>query len=53
MKDCEYVIVKEYGVVFIIGIGDVFCLGEKYDGCVVDYDDWKLNGDILFWYLVL
>ena len=27
--------------------------GEKHDGRAPDYDDWKLNGDILFWNDVL
>ena len=24
--------------------------GEKHDGRAPDYDDWKLNGDLLFWH---
>ena len=27
--------------------------GEKHDGRAPDYDDWKLNGDILVYYPVL
>ncbi len=35
--------------VFIMQIGDVLKSGEKHDGRAPDYDDWSLNGDILFW----
>ncbi len=31
-------------------IGDKLSNDEKHDGRAPDYDDWKLNGDILFWY---
>lgn len=31
-------------------IGDVLADGQKHDGRAPDYDDWMLNGDILFWY---
>lgn len=31
-------------------IGDRLSNGEKHDGRAPDYDDWQLNGDILFWY---
>ena len=30
-------------------IGDVLRSGTRHDGRAPDYDDWKLNGDILFW----
>ena len=52
-KDREDAICKEHGAVFIMKIGDVLASGEKHDGRAPDYDDWKLNGDILFWYPVL
>ncbi|PGZ46676.1 aspartate--ammonia ligase [Bacillus anthracis] len=52
-KDREHAIAKEHGAVFIIGIGDALRSGEKHDGRAADYDDWKLNGDILFWHPVL
>ncbi|MFQ7045010.1 MAG: aspartate--ammonia ligase, partial [Christensenellales bacterium] len=35
--------------VFIMQIGDLLSNGEKHDGRSPDYDDWKLNGDILFY----
>ena len=27
-----------------------FASGEPHDGRAPDYDDWQLNGDILFWH---
>ena len=45
--------VKEYGAVFIMQIGKVLSNGEKHDGRSPDYDDWELNGDILFYNPVL
>ena len=34
-------------------IGDKLKSGEKHDGRAPDYDDWKLNGDIIVYYPVL
>ena len=48
-KEREDAITKEYGAVFIIGIGCKLSNGEKHDGRAPDYDDWALNGDLLFW----
>ena len=31
-------------------IGGPMKSGKRHDGRAPDYDDWKLNGDILFWY---
>ena len=52
-KEREYEIVKKYGAVFLMQIGDILSTGEKHDGRAPDYDDWKLNGDILVYYPVL
>jgi len=53
-KDREHAITKKYGAVFIMGIGDKLPIsGEKHDGRAPDYDDWSLNGDILFWNPIL
>lgn len=61
-KERENAICKEFGAVFIIGIGDVLSNGEKHDNRAPDYDDWHtmgenglrgLNGDILIWYPIL
>lgn len=49
-KERENAITKELGCVFIMKIGDKLSNGEKHDGRAPDYDDWQLNGDILFWY---
>ena len=57
-KQREDAITKEYGAVFIIGIGCQLSNGEKHDGRAPDYDDWStvaengqvgLNGDLLVW----
>ncbi|MBE6053749.1 MAG: aspartate--ammonia ligase [Clostridium sartagoforme] len=52
-KKREDAICKEHKAVFIMKIGDVLKSGERHDGRSPDYDDWKLNGDILFWYPLL
>ena len=52
-KERENAIAKEKGAVFVIGIGGKLKSGERHDGRSPDYDDWELNGDILFWYPVL
>ena len=52
-KEREYEIVKKHGAVFLMQIGDILSNGEKHDGRAPDYDDWKLNGDILVYYPVL
>lgn len=44
-------IAKELGCVFVMKIGDKLQRsGEPHDGRAPDYDDWSLNGDIIFWY---
>ena len=52
-KEREYKIAKLHGAVFIEQIGDKMKSGEKHDGRAADYDDWKLNGDIIVYYPVL
>ena len=52
-KEREYLYTKEHKTVFIIGIGGVLSNGERHDGRAPDYDDWELNGDILFYNEVL
>ena len=49
-KERENKICKEYGCVFIMQIGDKLSDGKPHDGRAPDYDDWQLNGDILFWF---
>ncbi|WP_222705866.1 aspartate--ammonia ligase [Bacillus tuaregi] len=52
-KEREDRIAKKYGAVFIMQIGGRLCSGKEHDTRAPDYDDWSLNGDILFWYPVL
>ena len=40
-KEREDAIAKEYGAVFIIGIGCRLGDGQKHDGRAADYDDWS------------
>ena len=48
-KERENLFVKEHGTAFIIGIGGALKSGKPHDGRAPDYDDWSLNGDIMFW----
>lgn len=52
-KERENEITKLHGCVFVMRIGEKLGDGEKHDGRAPDYDDWNLNGDILFWHEVL
>ena len=52
-KQRENKICEEHGTVFIEKIGGKLKSGEKHDGRAPDYDDWELNGDILFWNKIL
>ena len=62
-KEREHAITKEYGAVFIIGIGCKLSNGEVHDMRAPDYDDYTtidpqtglpgLNGDLLVWDEVL
>ena len=52
-KERENLITKELGCVFLMQIGDCLSSGKPHDGRAPDYDDWALNGDILFWYETL
>lgn len=49
-KERENLITKELGCVFLMQIGDKLRSGIPHDGRAPDYDDWSLNGDILFWH---
>ena len=46
-------IVRDKGAVFLMQIGKILDNGDKHDGRSPDYDDWELNGDILFYNSVL
>ena len=61
-KERENKAAKEFGAVFLFGIGHPLSNGEFHDGRAADYDDWStindlgyngLNGDILVWNPVL
>ena len=49
-KEREQLIVKEHKTVFIQQIGGKLKSGKPHDGRAPDYDDWELNGDLLFWH---
>lgn len=52
-KEREREAVREYSAVFLIGIGGKLSSGIPHDGRAPDYDDWSLNGDLLFYNPVL
>lgn len=52
-RERENAITKEKGCVFIMQIGDKLKSGKIHDGRAPDYDDWHLNGDIMFWHETL
>ena len=52
-KERESLYVKEHPTAFIMQIGDKLKSGSRHDGRAPDYDDWKLNGDLVFWNEVL
>ena len=49
-KEREQLIVKEHKTVFLQKIGGKLKSGKPHDGRAPDYDDWALNGDLLFWH---
>lgn len=61
-KEREHAVAKDFGAVFIIGIGAKLSNGEPHDSRAPDYDDWStynedgyygLNGDIILWNNIL
>ncbi|MDO5022144.1 MAG: aspartate--ammonia ligase [Eubacteriales bacterium] len=52
-KEREYEFVKEHKTCCILQIGKRLKSGESHDMRAPDYDDWDLNGDILFWHETL
>lgn len=52
-KEREDLIAKDKGAVFLMKIGKILNSGKHHDGRAPDYDDWNLNGDILFWNPIL
>jgi len=62
IKKREKEVARQYGAVFIIGIGHPLASGKPHDGRAPDYDDWStdtgngkkgLNGDIIIWNPIL
>ncbi|MCK8059786.1 MULTISPECIES: aspartate--ammonia ligase [unclassified Fusibacter] len=52
-KEREDAITEKLKAVFISKIGHDLVSGKPHDGRAPDYDDWTLNGDIVFWNPVL
>jgi len=61
-KQRENAAAKEFGAIFVIGIGGSLSDGKAHDGRAADYDDWStpnddgyngLNGDIIVWNPIL
>ncbi len=52
-REREDAVCREKKAVFVMQIGARLKSGVAHDGRAPDYDDWSLNGDILFWYPVL
>ena len=48
-KEREDAITKKHGTVLLMQIGGKLKSGKPHDGRAPDYDDWALNGDILFY----
>lgn len=52
-KERENLFLKQHPTTFIMQIGGLLKSGQKHDGRAPDYDDWTLNGDIVFYNEVL
>ncbi len=52
-RERENAFVREHHTTFVQNIGGALRSGQVHDGRAPDYDDWNLNGDILFWNDVL
>ncbi|WP_418846077.1 aspartate--ammonia ligase [Parafannyhessea umbonata] len=48
-EEREQRFVREHHTTFVRGIGGKLRSGKPHDGRAPDYDDWELNGDLLFW----
>ncbi|MCT1795741.1 aspartate--ammonia ligase [Helcococcus kunzii] len=44
---------KEKGAIFVMQIGDTLKSGTRHGDRSPDYDDWKLNGDLIVWNPIL
>ncbi len=52
-EEREYRFVKEHKTVFVMQIGGKLSDGKPHGGRAPDYDDWSLNGDIIFYHETL
>lgn len=52
-EEREYLYVKQHSPMFVMQIGDKLKSGQRHGGRAPDYDDWSLNGDIVFYNKVL
>ena len=52
-KEREDAFLRTHHTVFLEQIGGALRSGKPHDGRAPDYDDWSLNGDLLFWNDVL
>ena len=49
-KEREHAITREHKTVFLMQVGGKLKgSGKPHDGRAPDYDDWTLNGDLMFW----
>ncbi len=48
-KERENAYLQTHKTAFIMQIGDKLKSGRPHDSRAPDYDDWSLNGDIMFW----
>ena len=48
-EERESLYTKEHKTVFVMQIGDKLRSGKPHGNRAPDYDDWTLNGDIIFW----
>ena len=49
----EEIFVREHGAAFFLGIGWPLKSGLPHDGRAPDYDDWSLNGDLVYYHKTL
>jgi len=49
----ELAVCREHGAVFLMQIGDKVGGEESHGSRAPDYDDWAMNGDMLFYYPLL
>lgn len=52
-KERENLYLRDHKTTFVMKIGGKLKSGIRHDGRAPDYDDWELNGDILFWNEIL